>query len=77
MLLINILHDYYLYTQFPLCCHSLSTLTLSCDMQVILRNDVSECEEVLKALEEDPEKETKLKEMNEEGRYPHSLCSYV
>jgi len=36
-------------------------------MQVILRNDVSECEEVLKALEEDPEKETKLKEMNEEG----------
>jgi len=36
-------------------------------MQVILRNDVSECEEVLKALEEDPDKEMKLKEMNEEG----------
>jgi len=35
--------------------------------KVILRNDVSECEEVLKALEEDPEKEVKLKEMNEEG----------
>jgi len=55
------------YRQFPLCCHILSTLTLSCDMQVILRNDVSECEEVLKALEEDPDKEMKLKEMNEEG----------
>ena len=55
------------YRRLPLCCHSLSILTLSCDLQVILRNDVSECEEVLKALEEDPEKVMKLKEMNEEG----------
>jgi len=36
-------------------------------VQVLSQNDKEECEAVLKALEEDPNREMKLNEMNEEG----------